>query len=75
MSGCIFGFAGKRKIKWRSQVARKEFWCVRLVIVPPASYSSILCLKKKMKTNILIPIEFLMEQFPVRSAAATKALK
>lgn len=32
-------------------------------------------LEKKKKTNILIPIEFLMEQFPVRSAAATKALK
>lgn len=50
-------------LKWRAQWAPTSFLFFDFV------------LEKKKKTNILIPIEFLMEQFPVRSAAATKALK
>lgn len=53
MSGCIFGFAGKKENQMEiSSGAQRILYttvCVRLVIVPPASYSSILCLKKKRK--------------------------
>jgi len=75
-----FWIRGKRKIESRTQVAvtvgpkriRTPLY-VLFVIVPPASYSSGFCLKKK--TNILIPIEFLMEQFRIVPHSTSKGRK
>jgi len=75
-----FWIRGKRKIESRTQVAvtvgpkriRTPLY-VLFVIVPPASYSSGFCLKKK--TNILIPIEFLMEQFRIVPHSTSKQLQ
>lgn len=79
MSGCIFGFAGKKENQMEISSGAQRILYTTVCAVGYCTTSFLffdfVLEKKKKKTNILIPIEFLMEQFPVRSAAATKALK